>query len=249
MTLSAQRARRWRQILFELVPELPGEWSVRGTGLGTSLVREPLDWALCWIGYSGSPSRPVGWVSAGVQPLVTPPLGFELTYGIRMDEVRAGPRTVDLLSDDAADGTRRFVLDAALAKIDAWPAERLAEVAERDFAQEPHRRRRHWHHLPGWRVASGTGSPVEPAERLAELCRQEVGTATGRGNQARDHLGDGRVGARLADRGAFYERLSEAWRDGGSGAALRLLAEQRDQALGACKLDRVATAPPLDPTP
>ncbi|AVT36554.1 hypothetical protein [Plantactinospora sp. BB1] len=237
MTVSAQRARRWRQILFELRPALPGEWSVRGTGLGMSLVREPLDWALGWIGYSGSPSRPVGWAAAGVQPLVTPPLGFGLTYGIRMDEVRSGPRTVDLLADDAADAIRRFVLDAGLAEIDAWPVERLAEVAERDFAQDPHRRGKHWDHLPGWRVVTGSGSPVEPAEQLTALCRQKAGTASGRGSR------------RLAERGTFYERLCEEWHEGGSGAALRLLAEQRDQALGSWKLDRLATAPRPDPGP
>ncbi|MEO3928001.1 hypothetical protein ABGB07_29655 [Micromonosporaceae bacterium B7E4] len=219
-------------MLFELRTELPGQWSVRGTGLGTVLAREPLGWSLCWIGYAGSPSRPVGWLSAGVQPLVTPALGFEMTYGIRMDEVDSGARSVDLLSDDAAGLARRFVLDAGLATIDAWPSGRLADVAERDFAQSPPRRRKYWYQLPGWRAVNGTASPVEPAEQLAELCREQARTASDRGAR------------QLLDRAAFYGRLREAWHEGGSEAALRLLTGQRDQTLAAWRLDRVTTAQP-----
>ncbi|MGC3862913.1 hypothetical protein ACPSM1_22305 [Micromonospora chersina] len=226
---SADRARRWRHVLTELRPDLPGEWSVRGTGLGTVLVREPLDWALAWIGYSGSPTRPVGWVAAGVQPLVTPFTSWIMTYGIRMDEVRPGPSTVDLTADGAVEQARRFVLDTGLAKIDGWPAERLADVAERDFAQDPRRRRTHWHQLPGWRVVNGTASPVEPATELVELCRERAAGTSGTGAR------------QLAEQAAFHDGLVRAWQDGEREAALEFLTAQRDQALAARKLDRALT--------
>ncbi|MER7892175.1 hypothetical protein ABTX15_20385 [Micromonospora sp. NPDC094482] len=227
---SAEKARRWRQILSELRPQLPGEWSIRGTGVGTTLVREPLDWSLAWIGYSGSPTRPVGWVSAGVQPLVMPFTSWIMTYGVRMDEVRSGPRTVDLLSDAAADQTRQFVLETGLEKIDGWPPERLADVAERDFAQDPRKRRTHWHQLPGWRVVNGTASPVEPATQLAESCQERARAASAKGAR------------QLSEQAAFYEGLRRSWDEGGGEAALRFLTEQRDQALAAQKLDKVLAA-------
>ncbi|TYB40336.1 hypothetical protein FXF50_00985 [Micromonospora sp. AP08] len=227
---SADRARRWRHVLTELRPELPGEWSVRGAGLGMVLAREPLDWALAWIGYSGSPTRPVGWVAAGVQPLVSPFTSWIMTYGVRMDEVRSGPPTVDLSADEAVEQARRFVLKAGLAKIDGWPAERLADVAERDFAQDPRRRRTHWHQLPGWRVVNGTGSPVEPATQLVELCRERAAGTSGTGAR------------QLAEQAAFHEGLVRAWQDGEREAALEFLTAQRDQALAARKLDRSLTA-------
>ncbi|SCL45896.1 hypothetical protein [Micromonospora chersina] len=227
---SADRARRWRQVLTELRPDLPGEWSVRGTGLGTVLVREPLDWALAWIGYSGSPTRPVGWAAAGVQPLVTPFTSWIMTYGIRMDEVRTGPSTLDLSADQAVEQARRFVLDAGLAKIDGWPAERLADVAERDFAQDPGRRRTHWHQLPGWRVVNGTASPVEPATQLVALCRERAAGTSGTGAR------------QLAEQAAFHDGLVRAWQDGEREAALEFLTARRDQALAARKLDRALTA-------
>ncbi|WP_433311190.1 hypothetical protein [Micromonospora chersina] len=226
---SADRARRWRHVLTELRPDLPGEWSVRGAGLGTVLVREPLDWALAWIGYSGSPTRPVGWVAAGVQPLVAPFTSWVMTYGVRMDEVRSGPSTVDLSSDGAVEQARRFVLDAGLPKLDGWPAERLADVAERDFAQDPSRRRTHWHQLPGWRVVNGTASPVEPATQLVELCRERAAGTSGTGAR------------QLAEQAAFHEGLVRAWQDGEREAALEFLTAQRDQALAARKLDRALT--------
>ncbi|MFC3502766.1 hypothetical protein ACFOOK_17545 [Micromonospora krabiensis] len=224
---SADKARRWRQILTELRPDLPGQWSLRGSGLGTVLAREPVDWALAWIGYSGSPTRPQGWVSAGVQPLVTPFTSWVMTYGVRMDEVRSGPRTVDLLSDEAADQTRRFVLDTGLAKIESWPSERLADVAERDYAQAPAKRRTHWHQVPGWRVVTGSASPVDPAQQLADLSQGRAAEASGKGAR------------QLADQAAFYERLVAAWHEGERDAALRFLTEQRDHALAGQKLDVV----------
>ncbi|MFG1660074.1 hypothetical protein ACGFIY_26405 [Micromonospora chersina] len=227
---SADRARRWRHVLTELRPDLPGEWSVRGAGLDTVLVREPLDWALAWIGYSGSPTRPVGWVAAGVQPLVTPFTSWIMTYGVRMDEVRTGPSTVDLSSAGAVEQARRFALDAGLEKIDGWPAERLADVAERDFAQDPRRRRTHWHQLPGWRVVNGTGSPVEPATQLVELCRERAAGTSGTGAR------------QLAEQAAFHDGLVRAWQNGERDAALEFLTAQRDQALAARKLDRALTA-------
>ncbi|MFJ8581099.1 hypothetical protein [Micromonospora sp. NPDC093277] len=226
---SADKAQRWRQILSELRAELPGEWCLRGTGLGSVLAREPLDWSLAWIGYAGSPTRPVGWVSAGVQPLVTPFTSWVMTYGVRMDEVLSGPSTVDLLSDAAAGQTRQFVLDAGLEKIDSWPPTRLSDVAERDFAQDPRQRRTHWHQLPGWRVVNGAASPVEPAKQLAELYHDRAQGTSGKGAR------------QLAEQATFYERLIQAWHEGEREAALRFLTEQRDQALAVRKVDKALT--------
>ncbi|HEX5597746.1 MAG TPA: hypothetical protein VFX61_17280 [Micromonosporaceae bacterium] len=224
---STAKAHRWRQILSELRPQLPGTWSIRGTGLDTMLVREPLDWSLAWIGYADSPTRPLGWVAAGVQPLVTPMRGFVMTYGARMDEVPSGPRTVDLLSDVAADHTRQFVLGPGLEKINSWPPIRLAEVAERDFAQNPRGRRTYWHQLPGWRVVNGTASPVEPATQLAELCRERARAS-------------GKAARKMSERATFYEQLRQTWAEGERDAALRFLVEQRNRALAAEQLDRVS---------
>ncbi|MET7966415.1 hypothetical protein [Micromonospora sp. NPDC005305] len=226
---SVDAARRWRQILSELRRDLPGEWSIRGGGLDTVLAREPVGWSLSWIGWSGSPTRPAGWVTAGVQPLVAPFTSWIMTYGVRMDEVGSGPPTVDLSSGEAVDQVRRFVLGAGLEKIDKWPAERLADVAERDFAQDPRRRRTHWHQVPGWRVVNGTASPVEPATQLAELCRERVAGSSGTGAR------------QLAEQAAFHEGLLRAWQDGERDAALRFLTAQRDQALAARKLDAALT--------
>ncbi|GGQ71384.1 hypothetical protein [Couchioplanes azureus] len=227
---SADKARRWRNILTELRPHLPGDWSVRGTGPDTVLTREPVDWALAWIGYADSPTRAEGWVSAGVQPLVVPFTSWVMTYGIRMDEVRSGPRTVDLLADDADEQVRQFVLGAGLEKIDSWPVERLADVAERDFAQDPRRRRTHWHQLPGWRVVNGTASPVEPAEQLVTLCRERAEGSSKKGAQ------------QLLEQAAFYERLREVWNESGRDAALQFLTERRQQDLAAQKLETTPAA-------
>ncbi|MCG5461959.1 hypothetical protein AB0K35_04165 [Micromonospora sp. NPDC053740] len=226
---SADKARRWRQILSELRPALPGEWRLRGVGVGSVLAREPLGWSLAWIGYSGSPTRPVGWVAAGVQPLVTPYASWIMTYGVRMDEVQSAPPTVDLMSDAAAGQTRQFVLDTGLKEIDNWPPARLADVAERDFAHDPRQRRTHWHQLPGWRVVNGTASPVEPATQLAQLCRDRAAGMSGK------------AARQLAEQATFYERLIQAWHDGEREQALQFLTSQRDQALAAQKLDKTLT--------
>jgi hypothetical protein len=226
---SADKARQWRKLLTELRPHLPGDWSIRGAGLDTVLTREPVGWALAWIGYADSPTRAVGWVSAGVQPLVVPFTSWVMTYGIRMDEVRSGPRTVDLLSEDAGEQVRQFVLGAGLEKLDSWPAERLADVAERDFAQDPGRRRTHWHQLPGWRVVNGTASPEEPAEQLVALCEERAKGASKKGGQ------------QLREQAAFYQRLRDVWNDSGRDAALQFLEQRRDQDLAAHKLDTVLT--------
>ncbi|MEU8211445.1 hypothetical protein AB0B85_19890 [Micromonospora sp. NPDC049044] len=210
-------------------PALPGEWRLRGVGVGSVLAREPLDWSLAWIGYSGSPTRPVGWVTAGVQPLVTSLTSWAMTYGVRMDEAPSGPPTVDLMSDAAAGQTRQFVLDTGLTTIDEWPPARLADAAERSFAQDPRQRRIHWHHLPGWRVVNGTASPVEPATQLAQLCRDRAAGYSGKGVR------------QLVEKATFYERLIQAWHDGEREAALRFLTSHRDQALAARKLDKVLT--------
>ncbi|SBT43104.1 hypothetical protein [Micromonospora auratinigra] len=227
---SAEKARRWRQILSGLRDELPGEWALRGTGLGTLLVREPVQWALAWIGYTGSPSRPAGWALAGVQPLVLPFPELVLTHGVRMDEAASGPATVDLLSDTAAADVRGFVLDTGLPKIDDWPPDRLAEVAERDFAQRPPKRYTFWHELPGWRVVTDAGSPTDPATQLAELWRERARTASAK------------AAAPLTAHAEFYDRLRQAWDGGGRGAALEFLTGQRDEGLAARKLDRVEAA-------
>ncbi|MGA3561798.1 hypothetical protein [Melissospora conviva] len=226
---AAQKARRWRQILADLRPELPGEWSIRGTGVGTVLMREPLGWAPAWVGYTGSPSRPAGWLHAGVQPLVLPFSGWTMTYGIRMDEVTAGPPMIDLLAETAPAETRQFVLGPGLEEIDSWPADRLAEAAERDFARDPADRRKHWYQVPGWRVVNDSGSPVEPATELVAKYHDLAGRSSAKGAR------------QLREDAAFYERLLARWHQGGRAEALGFLTEQREQALRAEKLDKLLT--------
>lgn len=227
---SADKVRRWRNILAELRPHLPGDWSVRGTGPDTMLIREPVDWALTWIGFFDSPTSSDSWVAAGVQPLVVPFTSLVMTYGISMNEVRSGPPAIDLLADDADEHVRQFVLGAGLEKIDGWPAERLADVAERDFAQDPRRRRTHWHQLPGWRVVNGTASPAEPAEQLVTRYRELAGGSSKRGaRQLLKHV-------------EFYELLRDVWNDGGRDDALKFLVEHRDRDLVAQKLDTASAA-------
>ncbi|MGI5145855.1 hypothetical protein ACQEVC_05555 [Plantactinospora sp. CA-294935] len=52
-----------------------------------------------------------------------------------------------------------------------------------------------------------TGTAMSSVSTLAELCREQARTASGRG--VRQSL----------DRAAFYERMREAWHEGGSEAA------------------------------
>jgi hypothetical protein len=229
VSTSAVRVRRLTEIFTGLRPELPGEWSVRGKGIRTLLVQDPIEWTVAWIGYDGSPTRPVGWLSAGVQPLVEAFNGFDVRYGTRMDGRPGKPQTIDLTAGNALDVAREFIFDVAVGMITRWPAERLAEVAEKDYALEPRRRGTHWHQLPGWRVVFDSGSPVEPAAELGSIWEQK----------ARDFKKTAESSLRAA---AFCRNLSAAYESGGRDAALALLEKHRAELVAEQRLD-VVVAP------
>ena len=56
MATRSTAGKRWVEVLDVLQDELPGEWSLRGGGMKTMLVREPLGWAIPWIGCSKASS-------------------------------------------------------------------------------------------------------------------------------------------------------------------------------------------------
>ena len=78
---------RWEEILRAIRPDLPGEWSTRGGGMKAILVREPIGWAIPWIGCSKASSART---HAGVAPALWDRLDWLMgIYGLDMADVPA----------------------------------------------------------------------------------------------------------------------------------------------------------------
>ncbi|MQA81750.1 MAG: hypothetical protein GEV10_25300 [Streptosporangiales bacterium] len=210
----------WQRLAAELRTDLPGDWSLRGKGRMTKLVREPVDWRLCWVGFGKSAYSSAGWLYAAVQPLCTyfggPPMS--LNYGIRMDDVEGGPSSVDLTEPGAGDVVRDFLAGPAPATFDEWPLELFGTASERNLARPRDERGtpRFWLLAPGCRVVLDTGSPVEPArEAAAYHLEWEDGTA---------------------EEAAYYAGLADAFEAGGRDKALAYLEDRKEAMLVAADL-------------
>ncbi|MGZ3144427.1 hypothetical protein ACVDFE_21030 [Lentzea chajnantorensis] len=200
---------RWH----ELARKLPGQWSVRGRGDLTVLVREPWDWTVSWIGFERSSFSEEGWFQAAVEPLVLESFRWARTFGLRMDEVRGGPRRVDLRSPEAGQVLHDFAHNAALPLFDKWTVEKFAGAADRSM-QRPVEQRRppyYWMLAPGYRVVLDTGSPEEPLRQVIDYINEH-----------------GKFTKSLP----FYEELLKRWQTGGRGEALRFLEFDRDRKIG-----------------
>jgi hypothetical protein len=217
MSRARSRPARWLAIARELQEALPGEWSLRGSGGYPKLVREPVEWTIPWIAYGRSASGGAGWLFTGVLPLMEPFMGWHLKYGLRMDTVRRGPRSIDLAAPEAAGIARDFALGPALDELRRWPLERLAEVAELDFDRPREKRDNYWFAAAGCRVIFDSGSLEEPAAQAAARFRD----------------------LEIEGGPEFYDGLAAAWRSGGRAAAMEFLGRQRDRLLAQEGMDKL----------
>lgn len=180
------------------------------------LVSRPDEWILWWIGLDRVRRDQPTCLAAGAVELAAP---FALTYrhGLRSDATRRKPNRVDLLSDDAETWIRDFVVGDAIPALEAWPRERMKQIAEDDLAYPPEQRA--WPlvapFLAGWRVVEDAGSPQEPAEHAIQVLATKPGT---------DAMA------------AWYRALLDAWESGGQPAALEFLEDQRAATLASLKL-------------
>lgn len=203
------------EILRILYEELPGQWSLRGGGLKSILVREPIGWAIPWIGCSKASSVRT---HAGVAPALTPELRLLMgVYGLDMGDVPRGPRSIELGEDGDLEVARTFA-GHALTRIDELTPDRYADWAERSLhmllaGQEPP----HTYVLmaPGWRVANDNGDPVE----AAEACITWV------------HRKWPKTPAVIPPKQRFFEGLIDTYKAGGRERALTFLTENRERQL------------------
>lgn len=204
------KAKRWVEIAEQIKDALPGQWSIRGRGLRTCVVREPIKWLFACVG-CGVGSRGTTRLFACVKPLFEPGIELTLTYGLLMDEVLNAPKTIDFTDVDAAHVAVEFATGPAQQKINQYTMERLAEIAEMDFAASPEIRSRGLHRLrlPGWRVILETDSPEHPAEMALAW--------------AKDASND--------EFESYFAELLTRWRSDGRIGALTFLKEHRERAL------------------
>lgn len=205
----------WVRIAREVAPTLPGTWVVRGgRGVKAVLVREPYDWSFSWVGLYRVRAEDDPYLMAGVVPLVTPDPGFAASYGLRSDRVRHRPPTVNMLAEDAAERVRLFIVEDALPRMHPWNDEALAASAEENCLGDRPGFEFAMLQSAGWRVLTGTGSPVEPARVAVEHCKHVY----------------------APELVPWYEALSAAWENGGRTSALQFLQEHRSATLKQLKL-------------
>lgn len=214
MAARSKAGARWVEFLRTLRTELPGEWSIRGGGLKALLVREPIGWAIPWIGCSKASSVRM---HAGVAPAVNAELSWLMgVYGLDMGDVSRGPRSIELGEDGDLDVARTFA-GHALARIDELTLERYAEWAERSLQllSGPDLPSAYILMAPGWRVVNDSGDPVGAAEACIEWAHQRWP----------------RTPEVIPPKRRFYEELIESWKAGGRERALANLIENRDRQL------------------
>ncbi len=205
---------RWEEILRAIRPDLPGEWSTRGGGMKAILVREPIGWAIPWIGCSKASSART---HAGVAPALWDRLDWLMgIYGLDMADVPRGPRSIELGEDGDVDVARGFV-SHALERFEELTAQRYAELAERTLLRvnEPVLPKSFVLMAPGWRIVNDSGDPVEAAEACIDWAQR-------RWPQSADLV---------AQKRRFYEALISAYQDGGRDQALAFLTDNRDRQL------------------
>ena len=214
MAASSNAGKRWVEILRTLRQELPGEWSLRGGGLKTLLVREPIGWAIPWIGASKASSvRTHAGVAAALKPTLIWAMGV---YGLDMTDVPRGPKSIQLGEQGDLDVARTFA-DHALTRFETLTPERYAEWAESSLQllDGPRLPDDYILMAPGWRVVNDSGDPIKAAEGCIEWMHRRRRTA--------DDAPPPGV--------AFYEGLIASYTDGGRERALAYLTENRDRQL------------------
>jgi len=178
------------------------------------LVREPIGWAIPWIGCSKASSART---HAGVAPALWDRLDWLMgIYGLDMADVPRGPRSIELGEDGDVDVARGFV-SHALERFEELTAQRYAELAERTLQRinEPVLPKSFVLMAPGWRIVNDSGDPVEAAEACIDWAQR-------RWPQSADLV---------AQKRRFYEALISAYQDGGRDQALAFLTDNRDRQL------------------
>jgi hypothetical protein len=213
-------SKRWVEILRVIRDDLPGRWTIRGRGMKTTLIREPIGWTIPWIGASkGS----FGRLHAGVAPAVEQAVSWRTgPYGLDMVDVRGGPRGIDFGATDDLDVARTFV-GHALVRIDELSPTALAEKGERGLQvmfdlvsprSDMDLPSRYVMGAVGWRIVNDSGNPVEAAEQ----CIRYVEFQTWERATKDESIG-------------FYRELIDVWTSGGRDESLTWLAERRDRQL------------------
>lgn len=207
-------SRSWQAIVKNLSAELPGEWVVGRPGAKAILVRRPTEWTLSWVGLDRVRQTTTPYLLAGVVELIGP-FSLSYEYGLRRGD-GGGPKTVDLLHEDAQAQVRSFVVDQAVGVFDRWTPEALAAEAEEKFALPLAERGRPmlYPSAVGWRVVLGTGSPKVPAREAAEEFEANYGPKEA----------------------VWFRDLGGAWQAGGRTAALNYLEQHREAVLASLKL-------------
>jgi hypothetical protein len=213
MASGSSAGKRWVEILRALRTEMPGEWSLRGSGLKSLLVAEPIGWANPWFGASKASSVRM---HAGVAPALVPALAWPLgVYGLDMSEAPKGLRALPLGEEGDLEVARGFAAHA-LQRIAELTPERYAQWAEgalRDF-RDGKPPTVDLAMAPGWRVVDESGDPVEAAHACLDFARQHPADA-----------------GWVAPYVAFFEALIAAWEEGGRDLALKFLVDHRDRQL------------------
>ena len=216
---------------------------MRGSGQQLCVVREPVNWTFEWFGFEATRAGGVIQLTAGVQPLVAPGTFFNRSYGTRMDEVRGGPKSLDVHADDAFDIAFGFFSGPGLEVLDQWSASQLARSAERSLeilkglgdpaasklssAEVRSRAGAHWTMRPGWSVVTADGSPDEAAETVIGWIERSSGD-----------VADPATSARQQYSATFYRAVRDAWAAGSRPAALAVLDLHRAATLHAAGVDQ-----------
>lgn len=222
MAVVAASGKRWVEILRVLREELPGDWSIRGGGLRSILIREPIGWTIPWIGASKASSVRM---HAGVAPALTPHLGWLMgEYGLDMSELRDPRlRALPLGDDGDLEIARQFVVPA-LARIAELTPQFYARRAEYVLGVVadggPTSSTTHLM-APGWRVINGSGDPVAAARICQDWARWRL---AGEPEYIPPYLD-------------FYDGLIDAWHSGGRDHALAFLTWNRDHQLAEQRYD------------
>lgn len=196
------------EILRQLGEELPGEWSLRGRGMKSLLIGEPIGFPVRWIGGSKASSTRM---HAGSAPSVNGFVSFEMgVFGLDMSQMPQGQRALDLGSPDDLDQARAFA-HRALERMDDRSAERYHGFAEFALDQLPggDPRDPHLRFAPGWRVVFDDGDPLAAIERIRQL----------------------RPPPPESGLSGFFDGLADRWSTGGRDAALAFMVERRDASL------------------
>ncbi|MFV0308923.1 MAG: hypothetical protein ACK5OX_14400 [Desertimonas sp.] len=201
------------EILTTLASELPGDWTVRGRGMKSMLLGEPLGWAVRWIGASKASSVRM---HSGVAPAVGANVSFAMgVFGLDMSELTDGPRSLALGTPDDL-GQARVFAGRAISRMNELTAARYAERAERALqvlVDGGNPTAAYLAAAPGWRVVTGDADPVEAIETIRRL---------------RPTPSPAETPSRTS---TFYDTLVTRWTSGGRQSALAVLTECRDASL------------------